>query len=203
MFQFTFCWCIYFPVSLQQPGVKLPSTQAIHIYFPNQQEKMCSGSEISGMVSAGWHWMWGVSWCLFSCNATACLICTGMETVSSTNNVVMLLSRWAETAQRQNNNNCLPGAYKKSVAEKQDFARDHNGRNILFSICVDFQIASCSLSEFTLIITWEKLSCFSGLSPSTFLLFLQLPHCYFLLCRALNSLGDQLLLVEAGPVWKL
>lgn len=139
-------------MSLQQPGVKLPPTQTIHIYLPNQQfcwmGKMCSGSEISGMVTAGWHWMWGVLWYLLPCNATACLICTGMETVSSTNNVVMLVSVWAETAQRQNNNNCLPRAYKKSVAEKQDSARDHNGRNILFSISVDFQIASCSLSEF-------------------------------------------------------
>lgn len=65
MFQFTFCWCIYFPVSLQQPGVKLPSTQAIHIYFPNQQGKMCSGCEISGMVSAGWH---GCEGCRGACS---------------------------------------------------------------------------------------------------------------------------------------
>lgn len=44
-------FCVYFPVSLQQPGVKLPSTQAIHIYFPNQQccwmGKMRSGSEFT------------------------------------------------------------------------------------------------------------------------------------------------------------
>lgn len=146
-----------------------------------------------------------MSRCLLPSNATACLVCAGMEIVSSTSNVVMLLSRWAETVQRQNNNNSLPGADKKSVAEKQDSARDHNGRSILFSICVDFQIASCSLSEFYPHYNLRKVELFQwSLSlPSVLLLFLQLPHCYFLLCRALNSLGNQLLLVKAGPVWKL
>jgi len=34
------------------------------------------------------------------------------------------------------------------VAEKQDSALDLNGRNILSSICIDFQVPSCSISKF-------------------------------------------------------
>lgn len=98
----------------------------------------------------------------------------------------------------ESNNNSLPTAYRASVADKQDSALGLNGSTILSSICIDFQIPSCSISE--LYLCYKKSWAASVVSLPSNLFILQL-FCSLFLFLAIGCTELLWKSAAAGEGW--